>query len=196
MTARAVAFAAFGCGSCCSQAISTPVTLPRESGVLSPLLQIRQGRHPQVVVTVTYGPLPLVKFLLSAEGIGQIAIGLIRRKVVHGHEVLEQRRATGRIADETDVLCLVAEPAEGLEAGEPLVAGARVAVPDFVAFQSILPAAGLAPVGTMSVHRPPDLVPLAARKEFRERGQARVGRERLQGQAQVGHARVYGDAGL
>ena len=71
---------------------------------------------------------------MLAERVSQIAVGLVRRKVVHGHEVLEECRAPGGIADETDVLCLVAEPAEGLEAGEPLVAGARVAVPDFVAF--------------------------------------------------------------
>lgn len=87
------------------------------------LLWACQGRHPQVEVTVDDDPLPLVEFLLSAECVSQVAVGLVLREVVHGHEVLEQRRATGRISDKADVLCLVARPAEGLEAGEPLIAG-------------------------------------------------------------------------
>ena len=152
------------------------------------------GAH--VEVSEVDNPRSLVKNALATTGLLEKGLGLIAGQSVNGHEVLEEIGARTGIMDEGDVLDGMAPVAQGLEGAEPLVAGLGIELPDLVTVQPRLSAAGLASVSSAAVHGSPERVPVVARQELCQSGQARAPGDGVDGEPKMRHDDVCGGAAL
>ena len=151
-----------------------PIAVTRSTGldVSASLLHAGQCWHTQVELAEADDPVLLVELALEPKGLPQVAIGLVPCQPVHDRKVPEEFFAAVRLSDEGNVLDGVAPGAEGLEAAEPLIAGPGVELPDLVAVQPVLTAAGAASISGPLVGGSSEPVPLGRRQKLGQTGQA------------------------
>lgn len=129
----------------------------------------------------------LVEGSLASSCGDKLQLGLHRRQLIDNGEMSHQAGPSPRVADEEDVLDLVAILAQGLESSQVLIACSLVVLPDLMAMQMTSLAACLTAIVSLIVNGMSNAVPLAAGQQLGEGGQARGPWDRLNLKTQVCH---------
>ena len=143
-------------------AVALAVMRVFESHISLALLYGLQSWHPEGVLAkpdMPFRSTPL-QFCLPHTGTLQVTRELGEADFIDLHKVPSESVKCPAVPDSEQVLDPVAIIAKDLESHQPLVAGALVEMPNFMAVEPCVLTADLAPVPGAFIGRPPDSVPL------------------------------------